>query len=169
MAFTYSFLVVAKRTADSDELLEALLQLAAERPTRFTLVVPAAAPGPAAREEAESVAAAAHGRLREAGLEAECRAGHHDPVDAVTDVWDPKEYDEIVVSTLPGATSKWLQYDVPHRVARVTGAPVRHVLASDRREPEHSAPPTRERSGVLSPLSVLTWGGRSEGERGGAR
>ena len=167
MAFTYSFLVVAKRTADSDELLEALRQLAAERPTRFTLLVPAAAPGPAAREEAESVAAAAHGRLREAGLEAECQAGHHDPVDAVTDVWDPKEYDEIVVSTLPGAASKWLQFDVPHRIARVTGVPVRHVLASDRREPEHSAPPTRERSGVLSPLSVLTWGGRSEGDRGG--
>ena len=71
-------------------------------------------------------------------------------MDAVTDVWDPKEYDEIVVSTLPGAASKWLQFDVPHRIARVTGVPVRHVLASDRREPEHSAPPTRERSGVLS-------------------
>jgi hypothetical protein len=168
MAFTYSILVVAKRTADSDELLEALRQLAGERPTRFTLLVPAPAPGPAAREEAESVAAGARERLSGAGLEVECRAGHHDPVDAVTDLWDPKEYDEIVVSTLPGAASKWLQFDVPHRIARVTGVPVRHVLASDRREPEHSARPEPERSGVLSPLSVPTWGGRSRGERGRA-
>jgi hypothetical protein len=106
VAFTYSILVVAKRTADSDELLEALRELAEQRPTRFTLLVPAQAAGPAARQEAEATAVAALERLREAGLEAECRAGHHDPVDAVTDVWDPKEYDEIVVSTLPGAASK---------------------------------------------------------------
>ena len=163
MAFTYSILVVAKRTADSDELLAALRELAAERPTRFTLLVPAQAAGPAAREEAEATAAAALERLRDSGLEAECLAGHHDPVDAVTDVWDPKEYDEIVVSTLPGAASKWLQFDVPHRIARLTGVQVRHVLASDRREPAHSPAPEREAQGVLAPLSVLTWGGgRSE-------
>jgi hypothetical protein len=104
-------------------------------------------------------------RLREAGLEADGRAGHHDPVDAVTDVWDPKEYDEIVVSTLPGAASKWLQFDVPHRVARLTGVQVRHVLASDRREPAHSPAPEREAQGVLAPLNVLTWGG-ARSERG---
>ena len=159
MAFTYSILVVAKRTADSDELLEALRQLADERPTRFTLLVPAQAAGPAAREEAEATMSAALERLREAGLACEGRAGHHDPVDAVTDLWDPKEYDEIVVSTLPGAASRWLQFDVPHRIARLTGVPVRHVLASDRREPEHTPVPERERPGVLAPLNVLTWGG----------
>jgi len=159
VAFTYSILVVAKRTADSDELLDALRELAEQRPTRFTLLVPAPAAGPAARREAEATASAALERLREAGLEAECRAGHHDPVDAVTDVWDPKEYDEIVVSTLPGAASKWLQFDVPHRIARLTGVQVRHVLASDRREPAHSPVPEREAQGVLAPLNVLTWGG----------
>src|SRR2546423_3804362 len=130
MAFTYSILVVAKRTADSDELAEALGQLAEQRSTRFVLLVPAQAPGPAAREEAEREVGRALDRLREAGLEVEGRVGHPDPVDCVDDAWDPREYDEIVVSTLPGASSKWLQVDVPHRIARVTGAPVRHVLAS---------------------------------------
>ncbi|MDQ6915711.1 MAG: hypothetical protein M3155_07875 [Actinomycetota bacterium] len=160
MAFTYSILVVAKRTADSEELLQALRELAAERATRFTVLVPTAVAGPAGREEAQVACDRALEGMRAAGLEASGQVGHSDPVDAVSDVWDPREYDEIVVSTLPGAASKWLQFDVPHRIARVTGVPVRHVLASDRREPVATQVPRRERSGVLSPLSVLTWGGR---------
>jgi hypothetical protein len=47
----------------------------------------------------------------------------------------------------------------------VTGAAVRHVLASDRRAPTPAPAPTHERSGVLSPLNVLTWGGRPERDR----
>ena len=47
-------------------------------------------------------------------------------------VWDPAKFDEIVVSTLPTGTSKWLQIDLPHRVERITGMPVEHVVASPR-------------------------------------
>jgi GABA permease len=159
VAFTYSILVVAKRTADSDELLEALRELSAARATRFTVLVPTAAAGPEARADAQAALDRALEALRGVGLDCAGHVGHTDPVDAVSDLWDPREYDEIVVSTLPGAASKWLQFDVPHRIARVTGAPVRHVLASDRREPIATQVPRRERSGVLSPLSVLTWGG----------
>lgn len=162
VAFTYSILVVAKRTADSAELLQALRELAAERATRYTVVVPTASAGPAARKEAQVALDRALAGMREAGLEVTGRVGHSDPVDAVNDVWDPREFDEIVVSTLPGAASNWLQFDVPHRIARVTGAPVRHVLASDRREPVATQVPRREKAGVLSPLTVLTWGGGRE-------
>jgi hypothetical protein len=165
MAFTYSILVVAKRTADSDELASALGQLAEQRATRFHLVVPAQAPGPAARGEAQEELERALERLRTAGLEVEGEVGHPDPVDAVHEAWDPQRHDEIVVSTLPGAASRWLQFDVPHRIARVTGAAVRHVLASDRRAPTPAPAPSHERSGVLSPLTVLTWGGRSGHDR----
>jgi hypothetical protein len=165
MAFTYSILVVAKRTADSDELADALAQLAEQRACRFQLIVPAQAPGPAARDEARQELERALERLRSAGLEVDGEVGHPDPVDAVHEAWDPQRHDEIVVSTLPGAASKWLQFDVPHRIARVTGAAVRHVLASDRRAPTPAPAPTHERSGVLSPLNVLTWGGRTERDR----
>ena len=65
----------------------------------------------------------------------------------------------MIVSTLPGAASRWMQIDLPHRVARLTGAQVTHVVASDRREPSLSPPPTHERHGILTPLEVLTWGG----------
>jgi hypothetical protein len=159
MAFTYTILVVANRTADSDELRAALAAHAQRRPTRFVLVVPATAAGPGGREAAERSAERALEHLREAGLEVESRIGHHDPVDAVSDVWDPREFDEVIVSTLPGAASRWLQCDLPHRIARLTDVRVTHVVASDRREPALSPPPTHERQGILAPLSVLAWGG----------
>jgi Asp-tRNA(Asn)/Glu-tRNA(Gln) amidotransferase A subunit family amidase len=162
VAFTYSILVVAHRTADSDELLEALKAHAARRPTRFTLLVPAQAGGPQPRAAASEALERALERLREAGLEVDGRVGHHDPIDAVSDAWDPREFDEVIVSTLPGAASRWLQWDVPHRIARLTGVQVTHVLASDKREVPSTPVPEREKQGLLSPLSVLTWGGASQ-------
>src|SRR5438067_1877045 len=62
-------------------------------------------------------------RLREAGLEADGAIGDSDPVIAVTETWDPTRYDEIVVSTLPIGSSKWLHAGLPERIAKVTGAP----------------------------------------------
>jgi len=159
MAFTFSILVVASRTADSDELLGALKAHAESHPATFTLLVPAPAAGPAGREAGTAILERALAAIREAGLEVEGSVGHHDPIAAVNDVWDPKRFDEVIVSTLPGAASKWLQFDLPHRVARLTGVQVTHVIASDRRAPETTAPPVHEKQGLLSPLSVLTWGG----------
>jgi hypothetical protein len=164
MAFTYSILVVATRTADSDELLQALTRHNERLPTDFTLVVPAPAVGPAGKEAAREQLDRALAAMREAGLNVEGEVGDHNPVDAVNDVWDPKRFDAVIVSTLPGAASKWLQFDLPHRLARLTDAQVTHVIASDRREPEATAVPTHEKQGLLSPLSVLTWSG-GEGKR----
>lgn len=162
--FTFSILVVANRTADSDELLAALKEHAERHPTMFTLLVPAPAAGLAGREAGEDVLKRALTALRGAGLEVDGSVGHHDPIAAVSDVWDPKRFDEVIVSTLPGAASRWLQVDLPHRVARITDVQVTHVIASDRRAPEVTAPPVHEKQGLLSPLSVLMWGG-SSGDR----
>ncbi|HEX2396823.1 MAG TPA: hypothetical protein VHI73_01655 [Solirubrobacteraceae bacterium] len=159
VAFKYHVLVVANRTADSPELLEALKARAESDDVSFTLLVPARTVGPQGREEAKETMAAAVERLRQAGLEVEGVAGQADPIDAVFEIWDPKRFDEVIVSTLPGAASKWLEVDLPHRVARHTGVTVRHVLAQERRRREPEPVPTRESPGVLAPLNVLTWGG----------
>lgn len=164
MAFTYSILVVASRTADSEELLEALRRHHERLPTNFTLLVPAPGPGPEAREAAGEQLDRAVAAMREAGLKVEGVVGNHQPIDAVHEIWDPRRFDAVIVSTLPGAASTWLQYDLPHRIARLTDAQVTHVIASDRREPQITAPPAHEKQGLLSPLSVLTWGG-SSGDR----
>src|SRR5262245_7684125 len=97
MAWKRSFLVVANVTATSDELMDALKSRA---PADFMLVIPAT-PFGGGREAALAKLQEALGQLRAAGLEAQGSVGNADPILAVTDVWDPKEYDEIIVSTLP--------------------------------------------------------------------
>jgi len=98
--------------------------------------------------------------MRAAGLEADGSVGDGDPVVAVQEIWDPREYDAVIVSTFSGATSKWIRMDLPQRVARMTGVPVTHVVALPHEELKAEHVPEHERAGVLTPLSVLTWGGR---------
>jgi hypothetical protein len=169
MAFKHSILVVANRTADSDELSAALLARAEQGPVAYRLVVPPMAAGPDSRAAAETKLAAALTRLRDAGLQIEGSIGPPDPIDAVHAVWDPRSFDEVIVSTLPGQASKWMLMDLPHRIARFTGVRVTHVVASDEKVKLESVPlPARDKPGVLAPLSVLSWGGRpSTPPRGG--
>ena len=54
-------------------------------------------------------------------------AGDVDPFTAVVEVWNPAKFDEIVVSTLPASTSRWMHAGLPRRIERHTGALVRHV------------------------------------------
>ena len=136
-----SVLVVANRTAESDELLAALRERAAEGPVTFTLLVPATPHGVAwatdmhsGGAEAEAHMRGAVRRMREAGLEvANAKVGDPDACAAVEDAVNFADFDEIVVSTLPRHVSKWLRIDLPHRVGRVTGLPVRHVVGSEAR------------------------------------
>jgi hypothetical protein len=130
MAWQTSALVIANRTADSDQLLEALEQRARTGPIKFTLLVPC---GPSGRDGARERLAAAVARMREAGLEVEGSLGRDsDPLVAAHEAWDASRYDEIVVCTLPTGVSKWLQVDLPHRIAKLTDAPVTHVVAPER-------------------------------------
>ena len=139
MADRAEILVVANRTAGSPELLEALKARAAQGPAKFHLLVPStphgvtwAADMHAGGEEAEAHVHAAVERLRAEGLDVdEGKVGDPDPVAAVEDAVNFKEFDEIIVSTLPKHLSKWLKLDLPHRVERATGKPVTHVTASE--------------------------------------
>jgi nucleotide-binding universal stress UspA family protein len=152
-----SILVVANVTATSDELLETLKARAAQGPASFTLIIPATAFG-GGRAAAHETLTAAVERLLAAGLEADGIVGVSDPIIAVTEAWDPKRYDEIVVSTLPTGLSKWLHAGLPERIARLTGAPVTHIVSEPPKpEVEVSPPPASEKS-AMGPLSVLAWG-----------
>ena len=157
MAWKFNVLVVANVTATSDELIGALKERAARGACGFTLLVPAPAGGKAGRDAAQAKLDEALARLREEGLEVEGMVGDHDPIAAVHDVWDPMRYDEVVISTLPTGASKWLQVDLPHRVERITGVQVVHVVAQPPRPPVKTEPaPEHERYGVLSPLVAIT-------------
>lgn len=160
MAVHTKVLVVANVTAASDDLVDALKARAEKGPITPTLLMPAEQIGAAGREAAKERLEAALAKWREAGLEAAGILGDADPVEAVQENWDPRSYDEVIVSTLPGQTSNWIRFDLPHRIARITDAQVTHVVARD--HVVHGEPlPPREKSS-MGPLSVLSWGGRRE-------
>ncbi len=121
---TASILVVANQTALSAGLSEALWARLEEGPATFTLVVPLGHVADA-QANAEQLASG----LREAGLPVRAVAGDGDPLCAVVDVYHPAEFDEIIVSTLPAWRSHWMRSGLPQRIARQTGALVRHVEA----------------------------------------
>lgn len=161
MDWKTSVLVVANVTAASDDLLAALRARAEQGPAEFTLLLPATGGHAAdARRDLDR----ALERMRAAGLDVTGLVGDPDPVVAVHEAWDPRRYDEVVVSTLPTGTSRWLQIDLPHRIERLTDVPVQHVVSNPPAEPSapSAPPPKREHMGLLTPLESLGWGGKAE-------
>jgi len=150
-------LVVANVTAISDELLAALQARAATQPVTFHLIVPATSFGggrAAARERVHVVTA----RMQAAGLHVDGNVADGDPIVAVSEVWDPKRYDEVIVSTLPMRVSKWLHAGLPERIRQLTGAPVTHVVSQPRKPPIEPTPAPRHHKSAIGPLAVLGWG-----------
>jgi hypothetical protein len=134
-----SVLVVANRTAECPELLEALRVRAVQGPCEFTLLVPSTPHGIAwaadmfaGGEEAEQHRRAFVEELREEGLNvADAKVGDPDPLAAIQDECNFHEYDELIVSTLPLKISKWLHIDLPRKAGAATGLPVTHIIGSE--------------------------------------
>jgi hypothetical protein len=125
-------LVVANKTAESAELLEALKTKGTDH--QYVLVVPAsggvlekAADPDAAREHTRPHLDAALEKFRAEGLSVEGEVGDSDPIAAVQDACNFAEFDEIVISTLPLRASRWLKLDLPSKAGRATGLPVTHI------------------------------------------
>jgi hypothetical protein len=159
MAFTTHLLVVANRTVDSPELLDALRARAESGPIHVMLLAPTTY---AERAEAQRRLDSAAASLEAAGIESEGALADADPIVAVQEAWNPGRYDEVVVSTLTEGASRWLQIDLPHRVARLTDCQVRHVAVPVRHvEQRPPAPPPPRRSMLESALSLMRSATRS--------
>ena len=152
-------LVLANVTAASGDLIDAIKQRAAKGPIEVTLLMPGQGPGLNGKDAVRGRLDAALAAWREAGIEAEGICGDANPMDAVAETWDPRRHDEVIVSTLPGQSSRWIQGDLPSRIGRFTGAPVTHVVAGDMRPEPHVGPPPEHETSPLGPLGVLSWGG----------
>jgi hypothetical protein len=150
MTWTANVLVVANLTATSDDLLSALKAIAERSPTRFTIVVPATALG-GGREAAAASLQEALDRFGQAGLTVDGHVGDADPCVAVSEAYDRTRHDAILVCTLPLGASKWLHAGLPERIARLTDAPVTHVVAHPR-PPEPHVEPAPARRASLGPL-----------------
>lgn len=135
-------LLVANQTLDAEHLVDRVVEAAAG--ARVFVLVPAthsadlAAPLATRRPssggdaDADDVGVAlarwrlrtAVDRLRAAGVDAEGAIGHPDPFTAVVQLLDSARFDEILLSTLPPASSRWLQADLPARLERHCHLPV---------------------------------------------
>ena len=144
MSWTTKLLVIANRTVECEEIVDAILERTEASPVQVTLVAPASS-GPssvrARRMETAQRLERTVQRLREAGVPVEGAVGDTDPLVAVQDAWDPRRFDEVIVVTLPTGISRWMAADLPHRVERLTAARVSHIVAAPPAAPAHAAPP----------------------------
>lgn len=125
-------LLVAHRTAATAALCDAVKTRAEQGPCEFTLVVPRPDWDP--NDEAEVMLELALPLLdRAAGSHVRGIVGPVDALEAVRVVHAQREFDEVIVSTLPAHLSKWLHLDLPHRITHELGLPVQVVTASHQR------------------------------------
>ncbi|HEY2041566.1 MAG TPA: hypothetical protein VGH11_02735 [Jatrophihabitans sp.] len=142
-------LVVANQTLTGEDLAQFVKARMDEGACAFTLVVPATAradlSGPrtvappyaatAPRDSDDDYALARRQldvgltELRRLGATVEGDVGDPDPLQAIHEVLRLHQFDEIVLSTLPGPVSRWLRQDLPHKVERRFHIPVRVVTA----------------------------------------
>lgn len=148
-------LVVAARTADSPSLVARLAELTRDGAPAFTLLVPAVPHGfawatdmSAGWPEAAARAERAAERMRAAGLDLEeTIVGDPDPFAAVGDALHCRDFDEVVVATLPRGLSTWLKVGLPCRLRRFTDLPITR-LSIDR--PARAAVAERQLAAAFS-------------------
>jgi hypothetical protein len=132
-------LVVAYRTAATQPLLDAVRERAQRGKSKFTLLVPNAAPGlhkvvdpeDQGGGPAKAVIDRAVPALSEAaGAPVEGIVGSTDPIAAIEDAINLRGFDEVIISTLPTKISHWLKLDLPSKVTGM-GLPVTTVTPED--------------------------------------
>lgn len=131
-----TLLWVGNQTLEDEQVLDEVVARAGDD-ARVLVLVPATHSGheagargtaPAGDDAGRAIAGwrlgVALDRLRAAGVDAEGRVGGVDPFAAVTRLLAEEHVDEILVSTLPPASSRWLGVDLPGRLRRHTHRPV---------------------------------------------
>jgi hypothetical protein len=139
---TKQILVVANQTLGGASLRSEIQRRIADDDCKLTLVVPATPPQEHAtwtEGEANDIARhrldAALKTFSEMGADVEGVVGDASPITAIDDALRVKNYDEIIVSTLPPGLSRWLKQDLPHRVERRYELPVTMIIGAKESTP----------------------------------
>lgn len=123
-----TILLVGNQTLERDAVLDEVVTRAADG-AQVLVVVPATQHRP---DDAEDMGAALARhrlqavleRLRAAGVDADGEVGDADPYAAACHALGGHDVDEILLSTLPPSSSRWLSVDLPGRLRRHTARPV---------------------------------------------
>jgi hypothetical protein len=135
------YLVVANQTLGGHQLIQAVRERMLHEPSEFWVLVPATKsadltettyavrPGTDAASLAQQRLDMELQRLHEAGAEADGEVGDSDPFKAIRDALAHRQFDEIILSTLPHGRSRWLRQDLPGKVEKKFGIPVTHIVS----------------------------------------
>ncbi len=130
------YLVVANQTLGGHQLVQAVRERILRERSEFWVLVPetrSAGVGPRPGTDAASLAQQRLDmelqRLHEAGAEADGEVGDPDPFKAISNTLAHKQFDEIILSTLPRGRSRWLRQDLPGKVEKKFGIPVTHIVS----------------------------------------
>jgi hypothetical protein len=153
------YLVVANQTLRAAELRDELRKRVSEGPCSFFVIVPdtkaaqydpVAAGGvlpqpgmwwwatyyarPATDEEATAQARERLSLMLDGlaalGVPVEGDLGSSDPLAAIEKACAGRQFDEIIVATLPRHVSRWLKAGLPHQAQRRSGLPVTTIVTS---------------------------------------
>jgi hypothetical protein len=141
-------LVVATRTVASADLVRRLEERAAERPHRYTFICPPS--GQISREEVCERLARTLAELYRAEIDATGQPMSPAPLAAIQNAIEHYRVDEILISTLKGEQSKWLEEGLIDKVRELTDKPVEHVESSDEVLARSVATPAAEPAAVAS-------------------
>ena len=149
----HRYLLVANRTLGGPQLIDAIRDRMSRGPAEFWVLVPSMPtthlvndfnalscafpvdpdllPGAADVQTRDQGIAEAQSnldteleRLRQLGATADGAVGDPDPMKAIETTLAQRQFDEILLSTLPPGISRWLAWDLPHRVRRKTSVPL---------------------------------------------
>lgn len=150
-AHPHRVLVLANQTVESNELLDELRRIGADRDAVYHVMVPAspidtgvaATHGPLDISEATMQAAQRRldqtlNTLRSEQLQADGELGDYRPLRALAHAVESFRPDQIVISTLPPEDSVWHRFDVVDRARADYQIPVTHVVSRVRTE-EHAS------------------------------
>src|SRR5262249_43290845 len=118
-------LVVATQTVNSKDLVGRLLELAKESPHRYTFICPRS--GAISREEICSRLAATLAEMYRDEVDATGQPMSPDPFHAIVNAIEHYRIDDILISTLRGEQSKWLEEGLIEKVQGHTDKPVEHI------------------------------------------
>ncbi len=120
-------LVVATQTVAGADLVAHLKRKAAERPHRYTFISPPS--GKLSREQVCERLARTLAELYRSEIDATGQPMSPAPLAAIQNAIEHYRIDEVLISTLAGEQSKWLEEGLIDEVRAMTDKPVEHVEA----------------------------------------
>jgi hypothetical protein len=123
----------------SKDLVERLEQRAKDKPHRYTFICPRS--GAISREEVCARLAATLAEMYRNEIDATGQPMSPDPFNAIENAIEHYRIDDILISTLKGEQSKWLEEGLIEKVQGITDKPVEHIEsgtepAASTRQPE---------------------------------